>query len=1026
MRPYSTLKKVLLASCVLAALCVLLLGAGIYYLIRVDLDSHKDFISAMFLEETGRRLELRGEIDHTLYPWLGVELDGIRIGNAEGAVGTKLRLSSGKMALRVKLLPLLTKKLEVDTVRIDGLCLDVLIEEDVRNDWGSVSEQQVDEDVLDEDVLLDLGALIVGGVDISNACLHVTDRLRDRSFKLDNMTLKTQYVPGQPQPVRFEATLQSDAPKLNGKISLQAQVRYLDGGRMLNIDPLEASFDLDSRLLPAGQGKGELKAAVSLDFEDDTVVVTGLVLNALGMRASGDGTLSDFRDEEPTVTAELAVSGKDIALPFRIAGMRELADSLERQRGRQFDAKVSLGTGDGHVRLRPLRLSLLGSDIDATVELDARRGTRRANGKIVAKGPDLPLLMKLAGVFVPDDARLSRYAGQLSRLKDRSFDISTQFDADLSAGNIQIPNLNARVLGVAANANVEGTSLYRDGGSLSGALTVVAKDAGSLLNALQLGGGMSKTLKSLDMEARFSGAGRQLQLSPLRLKAGFAGAKIPGGKVEIEARTQAVLDWKRETLRLEGFKLSGLGLDMGAQLSLEDYSGDREFEAQVRIAPFRPRRLLEQLEIPVPDTASKDAFGRFALSAVSLSGSADALRIEDIQAQLDESRLQGSITVKGLDGDAVAYDMRLSMDKLNLDDYLPPRTPGAAGGGAAAATETTLPMETLRGLDIRSSLSVGTLEFGGIRLEQAALDLRAKDGDVRLAPVNARLYGGKYQGELALDASGKRPALSMRSHFEGVEIEPLLVALNGSSQISGKGDLTLSLRSDGRDIGALRNNLAGGGRLELRQAVLQGIDIGSVLRQLEVLIREKRFGKVDRGETTRIDTLEGTLKLEKGVVRSDDLLVRSPEFQVKGDGVLANLRDATWDYRLLAEVSSARAKAGEKRYDTGGYALPIHCSGKIRDHKCLPDIRSILEKFIKDTLVDKVIKKGLGEMLSDALGKPETKQQQADRQPPVEGPDAAMKQQEEKQEEKQEDMPKPPSPEELGKELLEGMLDKLF
>ena len=111
-----TLARLLLWTLVLA---VVVVAAGVAAVLSIDPNDHKDWIASEFHERTGRTLSLDGDVTVTLYPWLGLEADGVAMGNAPGFGDAPfLRVDYAKV--RVKLLPLLRQRYEVDTVRIRG------------------------------------------------------------------------------------------------------------------------------------------------------------------------------------------------------------------------------------------------------------------------------------------------------------------------------------------------------------------------------------------------------------------------------------------------------------------------------------------------------------------------------------------------------------------------------------------------------------------------------------------------------------------------------------------------------------------------------------------------------------------------------------------------------------------------------------------------------------------------------------------------------------------------------------------
>jgi len=98
--------KLLLGTTILIGLLfgIIVLAAVMYF----DPNDHKDRIIAKVEEETGRQLKLEGDINLSYYPWLGLEVSGVTLGNAEG-FGDAPFIHADVVALRIKTMPLLKK-----------------------------------------------------------------------------------------------------------------------------------------------------------------------------------------------------------------------------------------------------------------------------------------------------------------------------------------------------------------------------------------------------------------------------------------------------------------------------------------------------------------------------------------------------------------------------------------------------------------------------------------------------------------------------------------------------------------------------------------------------------------------------------------------------------------------------------------------------------------------------------------------------------------------------------------------------
>jgi AsmA protein len=322
----------------------------------------------------------------------------------------------------------------------------------------------------------------------------------------------------------------------------------------------------------------------------------------------------------------------------------------------------------------------------------------------------------------------------------------------------------------------------------------------------------------------------------------------------------------------------------------------------VALAPFNLRKLMRQFKMDVPETADKQALSKVALST-EFDGSGSHLNLDKLALTLDGSSISGKLGVTDFEKQALQADLKV--DRINLDDYLPPEaqnqpaTPETAAGAAAQ-----LPVETLRSVNARVDLKAGALTLSRINLTDLVLHLEGKDGRIRLDPMKANLYEGSYQGRINLDATGKQPKLDMESTLAGVQIAPLLkdVTEAGQAQMQGSSYIDARLGAAGNSTEAMKRNLNGNIDLRVDDGVLVGVDVRKVLEQAEIILESKRITRIDRGERTPFERLTATLNIKSGIVSNDDLLITSPGFQITGKGTVANLRNETVNYDMKVEV----------------------------------------------------------------------------------------------------------------------------
>ena len=114
-----------------AALLVLLLLAVWLF---VNPNDYKGRIEETVNRSTGREFALPGEIRLAVFPWVALEFGPASLGNPPG-FGAEPFVSVRHVALRVELLPLLSRRLRVGRIQIDGLDLRLRRNAQGRGNW---------------------------------------------------------------------------------------------------------------------------------------------------------------------------------------------------------------------------------------------------------------------------------------------------------------------------------------------------------------------------------------------------------------------------------------------------------------------------------------------------------------------------------------------------------------------------------------------------------------------------------------------------------------------------------------------------------------------------------------------------------------------------------------------------------------------------------------------------------------------------------------------------------------------------
>jgi len=1045
------MSKLLKALISLVTLIFTIVLVAFLYAINLDPNSHKATISRKFEEITGLTLVLNGDIQLELYPWLGLTLENVLIQSPDGFSGTPL-LQTEHAKFRTKLLPLLDREYEIDTIELTGtrLYLETNITgqgnwelpvETGKSDQGNAQASPV------------FNKLVLGGVDIRDAGITFDDRFNDVIYELDNITVNTgELVYGEPVSLSMGLSASSSRPLLSSRLQLSGTLLYDLANERYDLDPLTLSGTLSGNNVPGGTTEVTLSSSASLDFANDLLTLRNVSFSALDTRINANINGRNFSGTNPFYQINLAAAGADLAVVFRILENEALVDQITNLDNRGFtvsglfESSPAEGTlainnldanlldssikGDisatnllagspvirgsinaagpdlptllevagqlqggrnsalatygrdlqqspnqafllettfdanletGNISVPALIAQALGTNLDGNVSASGiNTDTPVFQGHLNASGPDLPLILQIAGqVTEGRESSLNQLGRQLRQVDNKGFDINAPFDIDMKSGNIDVSGIDASFLGFTLNGSLQARNFQAPDGTMGGRITLSGKNLESLLKALDRSD-LAEVVQSVTLETAVDGTRENLSMSPFTLDLTLDGPDIPNGPVTLALNTSMSLNLEDETVATSDLSLAGLGLDLGGNLNATNILDNPGINGQIRIAPFNLRRFMQQINQPLPVTSDGTVFRSLALSS-NFSASADNMQLDNLTLALDDSTITGNLTLADLDNNLVppASTFDLSVTSLNLDRYLEPEEESSVNSSVG---NTLLPVDTLRNLNLKGQVRIEHLTYSNLNLDNLSLAINASDGELALAPINANLYQGSYTGDIRLSTDGSIPVASLDTRLENIYLAPLLRDFMDASYVSGTGDIRLNLAGRGEDTATIKRNLNGTGSMALHDGILEGVDVGSVLAQVETMIREQRPANIVRGERTPFDTFSASVEVQNGIVTTNDLLIESSGFDVSGRGILANLTNNTINFNLVANVDESPA-TDERAYDIGGYALPIACTGALAEPSCLPDIQAIIAGAIQSA-----IQRGLTDLLQRAIG----------------------------------------------------------
>jgi AsmA protein len=347
-------------------LVLLLAAAAVILPMVVDPNDYKPQIVAAAKQKLGRDLAIEQDLSLTVFPWLGIETGGVRVGNAAGFAEQPFA-EIDQLGLKVKLMPLLSQQIEVDTLVVKGLRLNLEKDASGKTNWDDLAGQQEEKPAQPGDAEKQPAeapsplALSVQGIQIEDARISWDDRQAGQKYVLDGVRVVTgALAPGATVPVEAGINFSSSKPAMTLKADLTASVSSDADLAVFRISDLLLNLDAAGEGLPTGGTKLTLKANVTADTKADTLNLDQLEISGPAMAASGELAVSAMQTN-PAAKGTLRIAETNLkTLASMFASPIETTDPAALTRA---SGDLEFVYADGALKLDPLKVRLDDSNL---------------------------------------------------------------------------------------------------------------------------------------------------------------------------------------------------------------------------------------------------------------------------------------------------------------------------------------------------------------------------------------------------------------------------------------------------------------------------------------------------------------------------------------------------------------------------------------------------------------------------------------------------------------------------------------
>lgn len=373
---------------VVGCIIAVLVAAVVALLLLVHPNNYKGRIQAAVKSSTGRDLSLPGDIHLAIFPSLAVEFGPATLGNPPGFSSAQPFASLQRASLRVRLLPLLHRQLDVGRVVIDGLDLRLLKNAQGQGNWAMPASKTAPA-TPQSGSQVTLGG--IAGVVVKNSRVSYQDMVADH-VNVDIGHVAT----GVPVPVKWSLDLATGPGARPIALSGNATLEYT--GKAAHLSGLDARID-DSTLRGNAAVTNLTTGAMSFDLSIDHIDLDRYLPASKSSKAGA-----------PAPQPAAAQSQQPTELPTSALKTLQMNGKLAIGAATLYGMKLSqvelgLAADRGVLRINPAAAKLYHGTSMGNVTLDA-------HGAV----PVLHLDEKLSGIDVQplltDFAKLNRVSGR--------------------------------------------------------------------------------------------------------------------------------------------------------------------------------------------------------------------------------------------------------------------------------------------------------------------------------------------------------------------------------------------------------------------------------------------------------------------------------------------------------------------------------------------------------------------------------------------------------------------------------------
>jgi AsmA protein len=283
------LKYILYALAGLILVLVLVIAGVVLF---VDPNDYRGRIEQAASQQLGRSVQINGPMELSFYPWLGLEVQDIALANAQG-FGPEDMVSVHKAGLKVKLLPLLSREVQVGTLLLEDATFNLAKNAQGKTNWQDLAPQPSQEKTRPESQAgqdssgspVGLAALSIEKIRIQDTQLNWLDSQAGTQLAIRDVNMDMGPVNlDKPIPFSLTCSIEDEQTGVQSELSITGRPQVDVRNKRFQIDDLDITNQVTGKNIPGGKAKIHVQTSMELNMDTGALDVPSCSLSAYDLR----------------------------------------------------------------------------------------------------------------------------------------------------------------------------------------------------------------------------------------------------------------------------------------------------------------------------------------------------------------------------------------------------------------------------------------------------------------------------------------------------------------------------------------------------------------------------------------------------------------------------------------------------------------------------------------------------------------------------------------------------------------------